>query len=243
MSHWYCLVNGVPQRYVQLKKDGTESKRINRKKAIADLAVESVNTILDKATEIGGLLTWAGRLAVQAGVDAGDFNKGMELFTERREAAANRGTEFHNAIEAHLKGAPLPEDSALAKACVEAKKLVDERGIKLFDSEVCIVFHGKVDDKEYHFGGTPDVACKTWILDWKTVGPDGREPKLREAAQLAAYRLGSGNLNARCANVYFNRDTGDVLRFKEWTDEELAAGWELFTLAYRVSELNDRFGG
>ena len=64
-------------------------------------------------------------------------------------------------------------------------------------------------------------------------------PKLREVAQLAAYRLGTKFPNAKCANVYFSRESGEMLLFNEWSEQELKYGWEYFSYAYRIAELNN----
>jgi hypothetical protein len=251
MSHWYKIVNGVPQRYEQLKKDGTPSKVIKREKAIADGAVESTNTILDRCSEIGGLLYWGAKIAATAGVEvaladptAGQeaaLKAAMELYNERKEEAANKGSEIHSAIDTFLRNGILPEEGPKRVACLTAKRVLDEHGAVGGNAEVCFVYHGNVNGRKYAFGGTPDWAGKAFLFDWKTKAGKA-DPKARECAQLASYRIGTGNVNARCVNVYIDRDSGELIKLREWTEQELALGWELFECAYRVSELNELLG-
>jgi len=47
--------------------------------------------------------------------------------------------------------------------------------------------------------------------------------------QLAAYRVGLGMPEARCANVFISRTNPDVVAVKEWAEEDLARGWKMFT--------------
>ena len=187
MSHWYVQTVSGAKRYIQLKKNGEESKRVLRAKAVVDGAVESVNTILDQASEIGGLRQWVAKLAVEAGVEAGNVQAGMALCAARREEAANRGTEYHGAIEMTLKTGTLPGDPALANACKAAAGILLDRHLSAYDSEACFVFKGEVEGVHYAFGGTPDIASPTWLLDWKTVGEGGRDPKIEGSG--AASRL------------------------------------------------------
>ncbi len=46
--------------------------------------------------------------------------------------------------------------------------------------------------------------------------------------QLAAYRVGLGVPNARCANVFVSRNVPGLVVVKEWPLEDLTTGWEMF---------------
>ncbi len=47
--------------------------------------------------------------------------------------------------------------------------------------------------------------------------------------QLAAYRVGLGIPEARCANVFISRTNPDAVAIKEWDEEDLIRGFGMFT--------------
>jgi hypothetical protein len=46
--------------------------------------------------------------------------------------------------------------------------------------------------------------------------------------QLSAYRVGLGIPNARCANAFVSRNVPGLVVIKEWSEEDLKRGWEMF---------------
>jgi uncharacterized protein Usg len=46
--------------------------------------------------------------------------------------------------------------------------------------------------------------------------------------QLAAYRVGLGLPTAVCANVFVSATQPGLVAIKEWSQEDLARGWEMF---------------
>ena len=46
--------------------------------------------------------------------------------------------------------------------------------------------------------------------------------------QLAAYRVGLGMPEARCANVFVSRSVPGLAKVVEWSPEDLARGWKMF---------------
>jgi len=46
--------------------------------------------------------------------------------------------------------------------------------------------------------------------------------------QLAAYRVGLGIPNARCANVFVSRNAPGLVVVKEWSAEDLSRGFDMF---------------
>jgi hypothetical protein len=85
---------------------------------------------------------------------------------------------------------------------------------------------------EMGFGGKVDMHTDGIVIDIKTKDFDdpakvaGYDEHLM---QLAAYRVGLGMPEARCANVFVSRTNADLAVVKEWAEEDLARGWLMFT--------------
>jgi hypothetical protein len=47
--------------------------------------------------------------------------------------------------------------------------------------------------------------------------------------QLAAYRVGLGMPDARCANIFVSRSVPGLVTMRHWTQEELQKGFLMFT--------------
>ncbi len=265
--HYYWIQNGIAQRYIQKTKDGRESQRINKKKAAEDGACPSVTTYLHSLGDPGGLLVWTQRLGVKAGLEVGlreglvlgsmciqesdadliaqamkeKTAEARKLAEEYGTEAANQGTAIHDAIENYMAHATVPENPIHLRAAKEAVQLIGSLKLVNPHWEHCCVFRGVILGEPVAFGGTADVVAENWLVDWKTVAKDGRgnyrKPKATEAAQLAAYRLGFGVPEARCLNAYFDRDTGEMVGKREWTEAELAIGLELLVNAVQQERL------
>lgn len=146
--------------------------------------VPGTTTIIGRFKESGGLLWWA----CQQGQANPDLPVRDALYGAR-DLAADIGTRVHNAVEAHVKGRPIPdladmtpESAAKVQSGYDAY-LQWERmtRLKITHQEVQLVC------PEYKFGGTPDaigeIDGEPCLLDWKTsksVYPD-------MLVQLAAY--------------------------------------------------------
>ena len=81
------------------------------------------------------------------------------------------------------------------------------------------------------FGGKVDLFAPGIVLDVKT--QDFLDPKTvkvydEHVIQLAAYRVGLGMPDARCANVYASRTHPDQIVIHEWEPKDIERGWEMF---------------
>jgi hypothetical protein len=59
---------------------------------------------------------------------------------------------------------------------------------------------------------------------------------------LAAYRIGLGMPNARCANVFASVSHPGLVKVKEWSEEELRRGWAMFQALLNFWQLKNKFG-
>jgi hypothetical protein len=57
--------------------------------------------------------------------------------------------------------------------------------------------------------------------------------------QLAAYRMGLQLPTARCANIFVSRSVAGLTVIKEWTQEELARGEEMFLCLLKFWQLKN----
>lgn len=168
---------------------------------------DSVTTVL-KALPSEALIGWAKKYtsefaiknldeltalveADQAG--AVDWLKGASY--RSRDAAADLGTEVHDAIEAHILGKPMPEWPLLIRARMEQFARFLERWQPEFQMAEASVY-----SRTHSYAGTLDSIAKiggvTVLLDVKTRGgtnyPISGQSESRvydkDALQLAAYR-------------------------------------------------------
>lgn len=271
MSHYYHIKDGKAQRYIQLTKDGRESQRINKKQAIADMAVIGTTDALKVLGDVGGLLYWTSGLGILAGLQAASEKAGeeraREIHKELSEAAANRGTQMHDAIDAWLSRKIESDDAIDTEACQQVENWLAEHGAKDFHTEHCFVWRGWInivtgdvieDTPDLHpdsrrvvatknsswirvdVGGTSDFVSDTLLCDWKSVEAKRngfRSHYLKECCQLALYRLGFGKKKADCYNIYLDRASGLIVNTKQWTEEELRKGLVIVAMAFKYIEI------
>jgi len=282
MAHYYLLKDGVPSRYIQLTKDGRESKRIDPKRAAADGALLGLTDLLKVLGDAGGLIRWAAGHGIEAGVEAGiaewegwanhampDADRSIaqgearldaiaaawESWDERTTAAADAGTTIHDAVDAYLKGGPLPEDPIHATAAQAVKGWLLTQGADAGATEHCVIYRGRLFPELYPeiaFGGTADYIAENLIADWKTVENRAkggyRKPYAKECAQLAGYRMAAWQMGlakptARCVNLYIDRATGEIASVREWTEPELAKGLAMVHIAAQVRDIIETLEG
>lgn len=267
--HYYIKENGKSKRWNPLKKDGTPYKRITQKMASTAGAVIGITTQLKNHLDSGFLFTWAGRLGIESAFEAVyEYAAGVlglsdaqvfkdipeatqelasEIFTEKTSAAANRGTEIHDGIDAHLTSGAVSDDAVVAKAQKNVKQWLADRGVKgSIHTEHCVVFNGGISipaDKgtgirttlTIHNGATADLITKRLVADWKTVemAKNGQyyTSKPEHCAQLAfcrhaAYNESLCDHDAECWNVYIDRNSGEIVKAVQWNEEQLWAALE-----------------
>jgi len=80
------------------------------------------------------------------------------------------------------------------------------------------------------------------VLDVKTkefTDPDKIGGYDEHLMQLAAYRVGLGVPNARCANVFVSRNVPGLAVVKEWPEDDLKSGWEMFCCLLKFWQLKN----
>jgi hypothetical protein len=228
--HWYNR-DGKPQ-YTVTAKNGNQRNTTLADARKMDL-VPSVTTIIGCAAK-PGLEAWklnqmmlASMTLTRAPEEPEDayIHRVIKDSKEHARAAAQRGTEIHEALEKFYDGIMLAH---------------------MVDYQVGV--YGKVEEAfgdlkwkteksfghELGFGGKLDLSSEDGdgvVLDFKTkefTDPEKVEAYDEHLMQLAAYRIGLNLPKARCANVFVSVTEPGLAVVKEWSQDDLARGWEMF---------------
>jgi hypothetical protein len=157
---------------------------------------------------------------------------------EQGRSAADAGTAIHASIQGHYEDKPTGRHQESVDACT--KSITEHFGEAIWISE-------RSFSHEFGFGGKCDLFCAGTInavVDIKT--KEFTDPKKVEGydehlMQLAAYRVGLGIPNARCANVFVSRNVPDLVVVKEWSEEDLVRGWKMFLSLLEFWQLKNQF--
>lgn len=236
-THWYTRT-GVPMYTVPSKKDGMPRNTTLRDARELSL-VPSVTTILNIAAK-PGLTAWMQEQAILAaltlprGEDEPEsvwLKRVLQDSKKQGKDAADLGTEIHEAVQGYYEG---KQDSKYPFHVISCTNIIQNKygdvnwiAEKAFAHEMG--FGGKCDLHTTDQGGIViDIKTKEFSDASKPLWYD------EHMLQLAAYRVGLGIPTARCANVFISRTNPDLAVIKEWTEEDLQRGWEMFVhlLAY-----------
>lgn len=250
--HWYRAEDGAPQ-YTVKAKDGSDRSTTLRDARKLDL-VPSVTTIMKVAAK-PGLDVWKNEQLLLAAltlprIDGEDEKSfiGRVIADSKAtgKAAAERGTRVHESIERWYRGDKAVEHVDICKGVEESIfNHFKTHPFQNWETEVSFShptgFGGKTD-----LFTRPDESAPLGImLDAKTkeFGPDDDVPAYDEhLMQLAAYRVGVGMPNARCANVFTSVSYPGLVKIKEWSEEELQRGWKMFQALRNFWQLKNKFG-
>lgn len=153
---------------------------------------------------------------------------------EQLDKAPQQGTDFHDILEKYFSdGADI---EWLSKEDRYTCAMVDELLTKTCGKQEWITEKSFVHDMG--FAGKCDIHSPEWVIDYKTKNDatkwkPGKMAYSEMCQQLAAYRVGLGLHNARCANVFVCIPTGEV-EFHEWGQEELDREFANFTDLLRI---------
>ena len=251
-THWYRAEDGAPQ-YTVKAKDGSDRSTTLRDARKLDL-VPSVTTVMKVAAK-PGLDVWKNEQLLLAaltlpridGEDEKSFIARVVADSKATgKAAAERGTRVHESIERWYRDDKDVEHVDICKGVEEAIfNHFKTHPFQRWETELSfsnkLGFGGKTDLFSY-----PDANTPTGImLDAKTkeFGPDDDVPAYDEhLMQLAAYRVGVGMPNARCANVFASVSYPGLVKIKEWNEEELQRGWKMFQALLSFWQLKNKFG-
>jgi hypothetical protein len=215
---------------VPSKKDGTPRNTTLRDARERNL-VPSVTTILNIAAK-PGLNVWLQEQAILAALtlprgteeaESAWLKRVVQDSKAQARDAADLGTEIHAAVQGFYEGRKASAFPIHVQTCTKA--IESHYGARNWIAERAFAH-------EMGFGGKVDMHTDGIVIDIKTKDFDDPAKVIgydEHLMQLAAYRVGLGMPEARCANVFVSRTTADRAVVKEWAEEDLARGWLMFT--------------
>jgi hypothetical protein len=233
-GHWYTR-KGEPMYTIEGKNK--KMRNTTLRDARAHDLVPSVTTILNVAAK-PGLEKWKMQQVLFASLtlprrqdepEEEYLSRIMEDSKEQGRAAADEGTKIHAAIQQHYEnesGYPYAEfvigcDAKIHETFGDHKWVCEDS----FAHESgfggkCDMYTRSVDNPKV--GIILDIKTKEFDDPSKVDGYD------EHLMQLAAYRVGLGMTQARCANVFVSRSVPGLTVIKEWDEAELIKGWKMF---------------
>jgi hypothetical protein len=215
---------------VPSKKDGTPRNTTLRDARERNL-VPSVTTILNIAAK-PGLNVWLQEQAILAALtlprgteetESAWLKRVVQDSKAQARDAADLGTEIHAAVQGFYEGRKASAFPIHVQTCTKA--IESHYGARNWIAERAFAH-------EMGFGGKVDMHTDGIVIDIKTKDFDDPAKVIgydEHLMQLAAYRVGLGMPEARCANVFVSRTNADLAVVKEWAEEDLARGWLMFT--------------
>lgn len=228
-THYYTR-DGQPMYTVMGKSTGKPRPTTVKDAKELDL-VPSVTTILNVAAK-PGLNVWLQEQAILAALtlprhenepESAWLKRVVQDSKAQARDAADVGTEIHAAIQGFYEGQKASAYPIHVQTCTRA--IESRYGAKNWIAERSFAH-------EMGFGGKVDLHCEDVVIDIKTKDfedPAKVIPYEENLMQLAAYRVGLGVPKARCANVYVSRTNADLAVIKEWEEEDLIRGFEMFS--------------
>ena len=235
-GHWYEK-NGKPA-YTVKGKTGVRATTLRDARKL-DL-VPSVTTVLNLLAK-PGLDNWKQEQVLLSALTLPRILGETEdswitrVIADSREStkkAAERGTAIHNVIEAHYEQVYNPEPPPYLRNIENV--LYDEYGAKLWIAE-------KSFAHELGYGGKVDLSTLGIVVDFKTKESslDKAETYFEHHLQLAAYRVGLGMPDAKCAICFVNGTTNEV-KLCPIDEEELDNAWEVFKALLQVWKIKNK---
>jgi hypothetical protein len=239
-NHWYTR-DGVPMYTVEAAKGGQRNTTLRDARKLN--LVPSVTTILNVAAK-PGLTQWLQKQVLLAALTLPRMRDEPEdefiarIIDDSKEqgrAAADAGTEIHASIQGFYEGQPVTRHQEQITGCTRA--ISDVFGL-----------HGWIAERafghELGFGGKVDLhSPQGVVIDIKTkefTDPAKVDAYDEHLMQLAAYRVGLGMPEARCANVFVSRSVPGLTRLVEWSQEDLARGWQMFVALLNFWQLKNQ---
>ena len=227
--HWYRR-DGTPQYSVEAAKGGMRATTLRDARKMN--LVPSVTTIL-KCAASPGLEAWKlnqmllAALTLPRGESESEESFVARVVLDSKEhakKAAERGTRVHTAVEKYYEGKT--DDTMIEYQLGVSTVIKDSFGDLKFLPE-------KSFGHEMGFGGKVDLHAPGVVLDIKSKEftsstIDKVEAYDEHMMQLAAYRVGLGMPEARCANVFASVTEPGLCKVVEWSQEDLTRGWTMF---------------
>ena len=239
-NHWYTR-DGTPMYTVEAAKGGQRATTLRDARKLN--LVPSVTTVLSVAAK-PGLTQWMQKqvllaaltLPRMAGEPEDEFiARIINDSKEQARAAADAGTDIHASIQGFYEGQQVSKHREHIEGCTKA--IHDAFG-----------YHGWISERpfahEIGFGGKVDLhSPQGVVIDIKTkefTDSDKVDAYDEHLMQLAAYRVGLGMPEARCANVFVSRSVPGLSKLIEGSTEDLVRGWKMFAALLNYWQLKNQ---
>ena len=231
-NHWYTR-EGVPMYTVEAVKGGQRNTTLRDARKLN--LVPSVTTVLNVIAK-PALTQWLQKQVLLAALtlprrdmepEEKYIARIMEDSKEQGRSAADAGTEIHASIQGFYEGQVLRDVGHREHVVGCDVRLKEAFGHQAWIAE-------KAFSHDLGFGGKCDLHSAEGdgiVADIKTkefFDPAKVDVYDEHLMQLSAYRVGLGIPNARCANVFVSRSVKGLVVVKEWSQEDLARGWDMF---------------
>ena len=249
MTHAYSK-DGKPRHYVD------DGKGVTRDTTLRDMRkndwLPSVTDILGVADKPGlnryfqNQILEAGYYTDVPGRNYDEWCKEVRQKADEHSAKArDAGIAVHNSLERAFLGKEVTDEHLEAVDAVSSALYEKYGELEKAKTEVTFAYNSE----GYGYGGTIDLVLPDVIIDYKRKA-DGWEKKKNgdpkkiwyvesHAAQLAAYRAGTGMHDAKCANVFISPD--NEVWIHEWSDEDLAQGLSIFMASLNLWKTLKKF--
>ncbi len=245
-GHWYSQ-DGEP-RYTILGKNG-KIRNTTLRDAREHNLVPSVTTILGVAAK-PALTNWLQEQVLMAALTLPKREDELESVYIKRiledsktqgRDAADLGTDIHAAVQSFYEGRKESRFPFHVAAC--------DKGLQANFGQVDWICERSFAH-EMGFGGKCDLFSDVGdglVVDIKTKDFNEEtmskvKPYDEHMMQLAAYRVGLGVPNARCANIFLSRTHADLVIFHQWAEEDIQRGWLMFCALLNFWQLRTQHG-
>lgn len=231
--HWYAL-DGSPAYEVEAVKGGMRPTTLRDARKMK--LVPSVTSIIRSAAA-PGLERWKQEQVLLAALtlarkpDEAESSYIARIIQDSQEQgrrAAQRGTAIHASVQGHYEGKP-PSEEHWEYVRAAAAKVEETYGKQDWLAE-------KSFSHPLGFGGKVDLHCPIAVIDFKSKEFTDDSKKLawdEHRMQLAACRVGLGIPQAKCGNVFVSVSKPGLALCHEWSEDELAEGWTMFSSLLR----------
>jgi hypothetical protein len=243
-GHWYTL-DGKPS-YTTTAKDGSERAYTLRDAKKDKDRVPSTTTVLKVAANEGlnkwiksNLLMAAATLPRIEGESSDEWIKRVEEDAKKQsQDAASLGTSIHASLEKAYEGLDWPsEHDPHVHATMNA--VAKHFGQQNWSAERSFAH-------KLGFGGKLDLSSDEVVIDFKTSAFDESKKDSEfgydeHLMQLAAYSLGLGIKEPRCANVYISTTVPGLVKIKEWSKEDIDRGLKMFLSLLNYWQVKNKY--
>jgi hypothetical protein len=181
--------------------------------------------------------------ALSGNISVSDFESYQQTVRadskDHAKTAAELGTSIHASLEQAYEGVMVSHDP-LHVASVTSTM----RAIKNTFGEQDWKAEKSFADEHWLYGGKIDLCSTDIVIDFKTSAFDETKKErefgyLEHQIQISAYAAAIGC--TRGVNVYVSTSVPGLVHIKEWSEQEMADGFEMFRAALKFWQIKNKY--